>query len=861
MSSKKRFDKQKTWDNIKSLDIFKNYDEFLETCIKYNGCCVWRKYSAYPWVKENVFIGTYNDLLEWYKTNTEVPFFYDKFIGKRYSMLTIESFDIRIVDNKRVVYARCKCDCGNHCDKSFETIQKGNVRTCGCRGKTKLTLDKMYPEIVEKYWDYIKNTESPNQIDYMSNIKYWWKGYSNSFLMSPCELFSKTSGGTSFPEQAIFYFLNLIIKNAENRKRVNINNKQYEFDIYLPDLNIAIEYDGAAWHKDKTEKELEKNYAALSKNIYLIRVREPHLPIILTKNSDLVFCDTETRTYYEAIAYSINEIFKLIYKRTNDDVYKNIQITKDDIVNKKMLIMANYMIGFNKENIEMSWISKFWSKTNLIEAYKISKISTDRFDFNCYNQLQLNISPYIINEILKKITEEQQLEFKKSLTYLRFNERYCPFVDMPYCPCNLLYHIGSEKTCEIFNKFKGHTQNAKPFEDAEKNFIKSFNEVSKDLTSSYKINLFKTSLCNILMYKIGNRDKVINRFCKSSLLSENQKIDLIISCVTWPEFDYETTKKLFENKLLLRLFFVNYNYSLIENNNEELNLKHEFVIYDILKSLVLTKNFDLLLESLYVIKENIQEDLFCNILDSLSLQIILKSGSRFDALFNRKQGFLIFSNIIKELANGNLSEKVNKMMIALLQTDNIQKTQFEIQCNYFENELNKLLNGKSLDKEIFFRIALKFKKTQNFIIFIRDYIYKYFRKNLLPTILIESINSAGESDNVYNQSLANKDYIFSKTWILDLSNVTDFKMLLKLSEQGLLFKFDYNLCAKKRKWEVIENFVKTITKYEVFISDYIDDKSNFCKSLKHCKLDIVKNFIENLKNDNYIIANRVPKYR
>ena len=53
----------------------------------------------------------------------------------------------------------------------------------------------------------------------------------------------------SFPEKSIFFYLkkyNFEVK--ENYRAPYLKNK--EFDIYIENINFAIEYDGKVWHKN-----------------------------------------------------------------------------------------------------------------------------------------------------------------------------------------------------------------------------------------------------------------------------------------------------------------------------------------------------------------------------------------------------------------------------------------------------------------------------------------------------------------------------------------------------------------------------------------------------------------------------------
>ena len=109
---------------------------------------------------------------------------------------------------------KCKCDCGNIKNIVGSKLKLGHTKSCGC------LIDK-----------------------------------------------------TSFPEQALYYYIKQIFPDAINTdKHLGI-----ELDIYIPSLDVAIEYDGEAWHnKDRTIKiDLRKNQLCIDNNIELIRIREP----------------------------------------------------------------------------------------------------------------------------------------------------------------------------------------------------------------------------------------------------------------------------------------------------------------------------------------------------------------------------------------------------------------------------------------------------------------------------------------------------------------------------------------------------------------------------------------------------------
>ena len=77
---------------------------------------------------------------------------------------------------------------------------------------------------------------------------------------------------TSFPEQAIYFYLRKIYPDALNR--YCLPNSKTEIDKFIPSLNIGIEYDGVYWHKSKVEREVQKYQKCQEYGITLYRMRE-----------------------------------------------------------------------------------------------------------------------------------------------------------------------------------------------------------------------------------------------------------------------------------------------------------------------------------------------------------------------------------------------------------------------------------------------------------------------------------------------------------------------------------------------------------------------------------------------------------
>ena len=139
--------------------------------------------------------------------------------------------------------------------------------------------DKTY---LLKEWDSEKNICSPAEISPFSGKKVHWicpKGHKFTCVLSNrtgnntgCPV-CKAHFRTSFPEQAILFYVRQYYPDAVNSysdKKKGIS----ELDIFLPSLNVAIEYDGAHWHTSNAENEHRKNLQCKANGIKLIRVRE-----------------------------------------------------------------------------------------------------------------------------------------------------------------------------------------------------------------------------------------------------------------------------------------------------------------------------------------------------------------------------------------------------------------------------------------------------------------------------------------------------------------------------------------------------------------------------------------------------------
>lgn len=178
------------------------------------------------------------------------------------------------------------------CEKGHEWISSVNYRSDGhgcpyCASKRVLPgyndLLSCFPDIA-KQWSS-RNEDSPGKVIAQSNKKYWWvceEGH--EWEVSPNNRVSYNSGcplcvsHISKPEDELFSFIYSLWEDPPEifRSKRNIIPPK-ELDLYIPSLNIAIEFNGIYWHSEKYKEKDEhfnKTQMCNEKGITLIHIWE-----------------------------------------------------------------------------------------------------------------------------------------------------------------------------------------------------------------------------------------------------------------------------------------------------------------------------------------------------------------------------------------------------------------------------------------------------------------------------------------------------------------------------------------------------------------------------------------------------------
>lgn len=268
-----------------------------------------------------------------------------------------------------------KCEKNHSFKRSPQQIKKKVDKTkldclvCSGLLLTKDTrLDLKYPKISSE-WDLDKNKLTPKEVSYLSDKKYWWKCENNHSWKAGISDRTghryKNKEGTKCPhcwqktisrnELIIFSELHQFFNEVYSTYKVF--NKH--LDIFIKDINLAIEYDGYHWHKNKVYKDSERNAFLLNENIKTLRVRE--YPLSKIENQDI-----EYNNYEEDLFYVIIKILNFILN--------NYKLDKK-IKNKIKCYLKNKKITnqyFFKE-IEDSYRIKKIDNPVLFEDYDVKK--------------------------------------------------------------------------------------------------------------------------------------------------------------------------------------------------------------------------------------------------------------------------------------------------------------------------------------------------------------------------------------------------------------------------------------------------------------------------------------------------------
>lgn len=262
------------------------------------------------------------------------------------------------------------------------TVDKKTARKFGCpycsgyRFKSGYNdLQTIYPELA-KEWHPTKNKEAkPSDIFANSREKYWWRcPLGHEYQATPrdrgvgrtnCPICNKRRQ-TSFPEQALFYYIKQIYPDAQNSFRDLFENGM-ELDIFIPSVGYGIEYDGKAFHStDKQyQREVKKMQICHENGIKLIRIKEGEDRLERPGTADFTFYIKNPKKEEE-----IQSIFQHIINRfdpessmwTRKNPWQVSSRTRVNLTRDGAKIRANYLTDIpNSLDKERPDVVRMWN--------------------------------------------------------------------------------------------------------------------------------------------------------------------------------------------------------------------------------------------------------------------------------------------------------------------------------------------------------------------------------------------------------------------------------------------------------------------------------------------------------------------
>lgn len=289
-----------------------------------------------------------------------------------------------------------KCSLGHSWDM---TIAHRTSMGCGCPICANLRIETGFNDLetwchtnhreeIIAEWDYERNDLVPSQVVPQSHKKVYWRcklGHTWKAVIKDrvtredcCPECSKRRR-TSFPEQAIFFYVKQFFPDAINGDRCLLEG--LELDIFIPSINTAIEYDGQAFHKDFS-RDKRKNTLCKAKGIDICRVRENgrHSSI----EQDCSFSISVVPGDFDELTTAIILLLEYLSNTQQCDSTFNVDVQRDHIEIQNTYMFDTLPNSFAQYHPD---IAKEWDYTRNgdITPDKIAKTSTKKYYWICTN--------------------------------------------------------------------------------------------------------------------------------------------------------------------------------------------------------------------------------------------------------------------------------------------------------------------------------------------------------------------------------------------------------------------------------------------------------------------------------------------
>lgn len=289
--------------------------------------------------------------------------------------------------SKDKVWWQCNV-CKYEWPATIQNRTKENGTGCPCCSGNVLVpgvndLQTVRPDIAAQWHPELNDELRPDMYMPCSDEEIWW-------LCSDCghvwysKIRNRTKGKsltdgrgcpecskhlqTSFPEQAIYYYVKQAFPDAINR----YTELGFELDVYIPSFSIAIEYDGVFSHIDKGREDAVKNQKCINAGIKLIRIREQGL-------NEFSDCICFTRNISEKL--SMNPVIERLLKFLGVPEFDvNVERDSQKIKESYRGIVRKNSLAECFPNIALQWHP---TKNGKLTPYMFAKRSNDSVWWLC----------------------------------------------------------------------------------------------------------------------------------------------------------------------------------------------------------------------------------------------------------------------------------------------------------------------------------------------------------------------------------------------------------------------------------------------------------------------------------------------
>jgi DNA-directed RNA polymerase subunit RPC12/RpoP len=201
---------------------------------------------------------------------------------------TLTPLDFGISSSKKVWW---KCPKGEDHEWKVSINNRNLGKNCPVCANLKVVnsncLNTTSPHLAKEWHQEKNGTLTPFNIVQGSRKKIWWKCSKDANHVWRAYVYSRTLGNgcpycTLTPQSKQELIITFELKTLFNRIdpkgfKTRLDDRLRAIDIFIPKLNLCLEFDGSYWHKGKREIDKIKSNLLLKEGYSVIRVREEPL--------------------------------------------------------------------------------------------------------------------------------------------------------------------------------------------------------------------------------------------------------------------------------------------------------------------------------------------------------------------------------------------------------------------------------------------------------------------------------------------------------------------------------------------------------------------------------------------------------